>query len=131
MAYTHDGSGQFNLWRQSVTGGWPDDVTGREGVQFQPGHQHPDGEQLSFSGNSHLPTDIGVHVLHVPTCGVRPLLEERTESDQMVDRLRRLGGVVEYHVFEDEGHGFTKRANQLRASRLIADFLLRHLGVEA
>ena len=36
---------------------------------------------------------------------------------------------VEYHVFEDEGHGFTKHANQLRAYRLIADFLGRHLGV--
>jgi dipeptidyl aminopeptidase/acylaminoacyl peptidase len=51
------------------------------------------------------------------------------ESDQMVARLRELGREVEYHVFEDEGHGFTKRANQLRAYRLIGDFLSRHLGV--
>jgi dipeptidyl aminopeptidase/acylaminoacyl peptidase len=51
----------------------------------------------------------------------------RPESDQLVERLRELGRDVEYHVFEDEGHGFAKRANQLRAYRLIGDFLERHL----
>ena len=49
------------------------------------------------------------------------------ESDQMVERLRELGRDVEYDVFDDEGHGFTKRENQLRASRLAADWLERHL----
>lgn len=53
----------------------------------------------------------------------------RGESDQMVERLRRLGREVEYHVFEDEGHDFSKRANQLRAYRLIAGFLFRHFGI--
>ncbi|WP_273382329.1 alpha/beta hydrolase family protein, partial [Symbiobacterium thermophilum] len=32
----------------------------------------------------------------------------KAESDQMVERLRALGREVEYLVFEDEGHGFTK-----------------------
>ena len=49
------------------------------------------------------------------------------ESDQMVERLRELGRDVEYEVFEDEGHGFTKRENQLRGSRLAAEWLERHL----
>jgi dipeptidyl aminopeptidase/acylaminoacyl peptidase len=49
------------------------------------------------------------------------------ESDQMVEKLRSLGRKVEYVVFEDEGHGFTRRANQLRAWRLSADWLERHL----
>jgi dipeptidyl aminopeptidase/acylaminoacyl peptidase len=35
---------------------------------------------------------------------------------------------VDYLVFEDEGHGFLKRENQLRAGRAIAEFLLRHLA---
>lgn len=30
-------------------------------------------------------------------------------------------------VFEDEGHGFTRRANQLRALRAAAEFLERKL----
>ena len=51
----------------------------------------------------------------------------KAESDQMVERLRALGRPVEYVVFEDEGHGFTRRANVQRAYRLAAAFLERHL----
>src|SRR6266540_1794734 len=49
------------------------------------------------------------------------------ESDQIVEKLRSLGRTVEYQVFEDEGHGFTKRQNELEAMRLSADWLERHL----
>jgi dipeptidyl aminopeptidase/acylaminoacyl peptidase len=51
------------------------------------------------------------------------------ESDQMVERLRGLGREVEYVVFDDEGHGITKRANELRLMPQIARFLFTHLGV--
>ena len=50
------------------------------------------------------------------------------ESDQMVERLRELGREVEYVVFDDEGHGFTKRENQQRAFRLAADWFEQHLS---
>jgi dipeptidyl aminopeptidase/acylaminoacyl peptidase len=49
------------------------------------------------------------------------------ESDQVVERLRALGRRVEYVVFPDEGHGFTKRANADRAYELVVDFLTREL----
>jgi dipeptidyl aminopeptidase/acylaminoacyl peptidase len=49
------------------------------------------------------------------------------ESDQMVEKLQSLGREVEYVVFDDEGHGFTKRPNELKAYRLAADWLERHL----
>jgi dipeptidyl aminopeptidase/acylaminoacyl peptidase len=52
---------------------------------------------------------------------------KQAESDQMVDRLRELGREVEYEVFEDEGHGFTRYANEVRAYRLACDWLERHL----
>ena len=51
----------------------------------------------------------------------------KAESDQMVDRLKARGVAVEYHVFDDEGHGFMKKRNQVRGWNLIAEFLLRHL----
>src|SRR6185437_1177274 len=38
----------------------------------------------------------------------------KPESDQMVEKLRELGRDVEYVVFEDEGHGFTRYANEVR-----------------
>ncbi|HLN63800.1 MAG TPA: S9 family peptidase [Symbiobacteriaceae bacterium] len=51
----------------------------------------------------------------------------KAESDQMVERLRALGREVEYLVFEDEGHGFTRRTNQLKGYGAMADFLIKHL----
>ena len=55
----------------------------------------------------------------------------KPESDQMVEKLRSVGVDVEYHVFDDEGHDFSKRANQLKAYRLIAAFLFKQFGMEA
>jgi dipeptidyl aminopeptidase/acylaminoacyl peptidase len=55
----------------------------------------------------------------------------KAESDQIVERLRKLGREVEYVVFDDEGHGFTRRSNELRAWRLAADWLVRHLTGDA
>ncbi len=51
----------------------------------------------------------------------------RGESDQIVERLRERGVPVRYDVYEDEGHGFTKRANELKALRDTALFFEEHL----
>ena len=51
----------------------------------------------------------------------------KSESDQMVERLRELGREVEYVVFEDEGHGFTRYANEVHAYRLTCEWLESHL----
>jgi dipeptidyl aminopeptidase/acylaminoacyl peptidase len=51
----------------------------------------------------------------------------KAESDQVVEALRARGVEVRYDVYADEGHGFTKRPNQVQAMRDIADFLLTHL----
>jgi dipeptidyl aminopeptidase/acylaminoacyl peptidase len=47
----------------------------------------------------------------------------------MVERLRGLGRDVEYEVFEDEGHGFTRYANEIRAYRLTCGWLESHLAL--
>jgi dipeptidyl aminopeptidase/acylaminoacyl peptidase len=51
----------------------------------------------------------------------------KSESDQLVERLRSLGRTVEYIVFDDEGHGFTKRKNELATMRASVDWLERYL----
>lgn len=51
----------------------------------------------------------------------------RAESDQIAVKLRAAGVEVRYDVYEDEGHGFTSRANELRAMSDVADFLIAHL----
>jgi dipeptidyl aminopeptidase/acylaminoacyl peptidase len=53
----------------------------------------------------------------------------KAESDQLVERLRARDHPVEYLVYPDEGHGFTKRTHQVSASRAAADFLLRGFGM--
>ena len=48
----------------------------------------------------------------------------KSESDQIVERLRDKGMDVDYMIFEDEGHGFTKYNNQIKALKKSAEFLV-------
>ena len=55
----------------------------------------------------------------------------KPESDEIVENIKKRNGVVEYVLFDNEGHGFTKKANEIRAYKSILDFLDRYLkGVE-
>lgn len=49
------------------------------------------------------------------------------ESDDIVAAVRKNGVPVEYIVFDDEGHGFRKKANQLRGYQAILEFCDKHL----
>jgi dipeptidyl aminopeptidase/acylaminoacyl peptidase len=51
----------------------------------------------------------------------------KPESDQIVERLRQNGQTVEYMVFDDEGHGFTKTANWHKALGAAAGWLETYL----
>jgi dipeptidyl aminopeptidase/acylaminoacyl peptidase len=51
----------------------------------------------------------------------------KPESDEIVDAIKKKHGIVEYVVFDNEGHGFTKKANELRAYKAILDFLDKYL----
>ena len=42
-------------------------------------------------------------------------------------RVKKKGGVVEYVVFDNEGHGFTKKANEIRGYKAILVFLDKYL----
>lgn len=53
----------------------------------------------------------------------------KSESDEIVAAVKRNGGAVEYVVFDDEGHGFTKKANEIRAYKVILDFLDKYLKI--
>ena len=49
------------------------------------------------------------------------------EAEQVVDTLRQRGVPVEYVLFPDEGHGFTKTPNRIRATVAIARWFVQHL----
>jgi dipeptidyl aminopeptidase/acylaminoacyl peptidase len=50
----------------------------------------------------------------------------KAESDQIVEALRAQGTDVEYIVFDDEGHGFSKKENEIEAYGKIVAFLDQH-----
>jgi dipeptidyl aminopeptidase/acylaminoacyl peptidase len=52
----------------------------------------------------------------------------QVESDEIVAAVRANDVPVEYVLFEDEGHGFTKRENKIEASEAYLAFLDEHLG---
>ena len=51
----------------------------------------------------------------------------QVESDEIVEAARDNGVEVEYLLFEDEGHGFAKKENQIAAWEKILVFLDKQL----
>ena len=51
----------------------------------------------------------------------------KAESDDIVAAVKKNGVPVEYVVFPDEGHGFSKRKNQIEAYGKIREFLDKYL----
>ena len=52
------------------------------------------------------------------------------ESDEIVAGVKKNGVPVEYVLFEDEGHGFVKKENQIEANSRILKFLDQYLKKE-
>jgi dipeptidyl aminopeptidase/acylaminoacyl peptidase len=57
---------------------------------------------------------------HDPRC-------PKTETQQVVDAIKKRGGVIDSKVYENEGHGFAKVENQIDAYKRVADFLQAHV----
>lgn len=51
----------------------------------------------------------------------------QVESDEMVEAIKKQNVPVEYVVFEDEGHGFSKKKNQITSNETILNFLDKYL----
>ncbi len=51
----------------------------------------------------------------------------KPESDDIVAAVKKNGVPVEYVVFPDEGHGFTKKKNQIEGYSAVLKFLDKHL----
>ena len=54
----------------------------------------------------------------------------QVESDEIVAGVRANGVPVEYVLFEDEGHGFVKKENQIKAYSSTLNFLDTYLKDE-
>jgi dipeptidyl aminopeptidase/acylaminoacyl peptidase len=51
----------------------------------------------------------------------------KSEAQQVVEAIKKRGGVVDYKVYENEGHGFSRVDNQIDAYKRVADFLKAHV----
>ena len=51
----------------------------------------------------------------------------KAESDDIVNSVKKNGVPVEYIIFPDEGHGFTKKKNQIEGYSAMLKFLDKHL----
>ena len=50
-----------------------------------------------------------------------------TEGEQMVAAIKKRGGIVQYKLYDDEGHGISKLKNRLELFPLVADFLDKYM----
>jgi dipeptidyl aminopeptidase/acylaminoacyl peptidase len=50
----------------------------------------------------------------------------KTETEQVVQAIKKRGGVVESKIYDNEGHGFAKIENQIDAFTRIAEFLKKY-----
>jgi dipeptidyl aminopeptidase/acylaminoacyl peptidase len=57
---------------------------------------------------------------HDPRC-------PKEESQQVVDAIKKRGGVAELKVFENEGHGFARVENQIDAYQRVSGFIKAHV----
>jgi dipeptidyl aminopeptidase/acylaminoacyl peptidase len=57
---------------------------------------------------------------HDPRC-------PKEETIQVVDEIKKHGGVADYKIYEDEGHGFARVENQIDAYQRVANFLKAHV----
>jgi dipeptidyl aminopeptidase/acylaminoacyl peptidase len=57
---------------------------------------------------------------HDPRC-------PKEETIQVVDEIKKHGGVADYKIYEDEGHGFARVENQIDAYRRVTNFLKAHV----
>lgn len=54
----------------------------------------------------------------------------KEESDQIVAKLQEAGRDVEYLVLDDEGHGFSRKENEIEVYSRMLEFLGKHQGLK-
>jgi dipeptidyl aminopeptidase/acylaminoacyl peptidase len=89
------------------------------------GHPERDYEELMYRSPINYVDQIKAPLYIIQ--GAKDPRVVKAESDQIVEKLRARGVAVKYDVYEDEGHGFTKRANELKAWKDSAVFMEEHL----
>lgn len=103
----------------------PPDWAGMVAAMFGNPDNAADGEQLRRRSPLTYARQIAAPLLVVQ--GANDPRVPKAESDQIIDAARANGADARYLVFDDEGHGFTSRANDIKAHQAIVEFLTEQL----
>ena len=97
----------------------------REALYDEMGDPATDGERHRAISPLFHAENIQVPLLVVQGANDPRVLQ--VESDEIVAAVRENGVPVEYVIFPDEGHGFSKRENRITASEAFVSFLDTYL----
>ncbi|MGH7726377.1 MAG: S9 family peptidase [Candidatus Eiseniibacteriota bacterium] len=89
------------------------------------GDPEKDGAAMDAASPIHRVQDIRAPLLVIQ--GANDPRVPKSEADQMVEAIKKRGGVVEYLLFPDEGHGLAKLPNRIKGYTRAADFLEQYL----
>jgi dipeptidyl aminopeptidase/acylaminoacyl peptidase len=112
-------------WVRTLTSIPPWWASFKEALYDEMGDPATDGERHQRISPLFHAQNIRVPLLVVQGANDPRVLQ--VESDEIVEAVRGNEVPVEYVLFPDEGHGFTKRANKIRASEAYVSFLDAHL----
>ncbi|RUO59226.1 S9 family peptidase [Pseudidiomarina marina] len=97
----------------------------RQSLYDELGDPATDGERLRRISPLFHADNIKAPVLVVQGANDPRVLQ--VESDEMVEAIRANNVPVEYVLFDDEGHGFSSKANRIEAQEAYVNFLNTHL----
>lgn len=139
LVFSSDMSGKPNLWAMDLPQTFPYPITYHDQdagfINSVPEHWKPimkrwvgdpveDKDRLTKDSPTTYLDSMVKPLLVIQGANDPRVVKE--ESDQIVVALKEKGVHVEYLVLEDEGHGFSKKENEIKVNRLILDFLERH-----
>lgn len=114
----------FSDYIRNITeGGWR--IPRLAAAYDEMGHPVENAEMLRQKSPLFFAEQISVPLF--VAAGANDVRVPRDQNDRLVEAARSNGVHVEYLVFEDEGHGFRKRVNRIKAVEAYVDFLDRFL----
>jgi len=89
---------------------------------------NPDTEEEFLKSRSPLFKVDNIKIPILIAQGANDPRVKQSESEQIVEAMKKRGLEYEYMLFEDEGHGFAKPENRLKFLASAEKFLAKHLG---